>query len=56
LAKAVKIVLDDKKVDAVLVILTPQAMTNPTKAAIAIGELQEKLKNRSSHPGWVATA
>ena len=42
LAKAVKIVLDDKKVDAVLVILTPQAMTNPTKAAIAIGELQEK--------------
>ncbi len=42
LAKAVKIVLEDKNVDAVLVILTPQAMTNPTSAAKAIGELQEK--------------
>jgi acetyltransferase len=40
LAKAVKIVLKDKNVDAVLVILTPQAMTNPTLAAEAIGALQ----------------
>ena len=44
LVKAVKIVLDDKNVDAVLVILTPQAMTNPTAAAKAIGELQEKTR------------
>jgi acetyltransferase len=39
--KAVKIVLDDKGVDAVLVILTPQAMTNPTTTAKALGELAE---------------
>ncbi|MCX6583957.1 MAG: GNAT family N-acetyltransferase [Candidatus Aminicenantes bacterium] len=37
--KAVKIVLEDKGVDAVLVILTPQAMTNPTTTAKALGEL-----------------
>lgn len=37
--KAVKVVLDDKGVDAVLVILTPQAMTNPTTTAKALGEL-----------------
>jgi acetyltransferase len=40
-ARSVKIVLDDKNVDAVLVILTPQAMTNPANTAKAIGELQE---------------
>ncbi|MBN1917277.1 MAG: bifunctional acetate--CoA ligase family protein/GNAT family N-acetyltransferase [Verrucomicrobia bacterium] len=39
IAKAVEIVLDDAGVDAVLVILTPQAMTNPTTTAKAIGEL-----------------
>jgi acetyltransferase len=39
LAKAVKIVLDDKNTDAVLVILTPQAMTNPAAAAKAISEI-----------------
>ncbi len=39
--KAVKIVLEDKGVDAVLVILTPQAMTNPTTTAKALGELAE---------------
>jgi len=43
-AKAVKIVLDDKNVDAVLVILTPQAMTNPTNTAKTIGELQQGTK------------
>ena len=36
-AKAVEIVLKDKNVDAVLVILTPQAMTDPTATARAIG-------------------
>ncbi len=37
-AKAVEIVLKDKEVDAVLVILTPQAMTDPTATAIALGK------------------
>jgi len=41
LARAIKIVLDDPGVDAVLVILTPQAMTNPDAAAKAVGELAE---------------
>ena len=36
-AKAVEIVLKDKNVDAVLVILTPQAMTDPTATAQAVG-------------------
>lgn len=40
LAKATSIVLKDKNVDAVLVILTPQAMTNVKAAAMAVAELQ----------------
>jgi acetyltransferase len=44
IAKAVKVVLEDKNCDAVLVILTPQAMTNPANTAKAIGELQETTK------------
>jgi len=39
--EATKIVLDDPKVDAVLVILTPQAMTAPTETARAICKLSE---------------
>lgn len=39
--KAVQIVLGDPGVDAVLVILTPQAMTNPVSAAKAVGRLTE---------------
>jgi len=39
IAKAVNIVLEDKNVDAVLVIITPQAMTNPTSIAKAISKL-----------------
>ena len=39
--KAVQNVLADKGVDAVLVILTPQAMTNPTSTAKALGKLAE---------------
>ncbi len=39
--KATQIVLQDQGVDAVLVILTPQAMTNPTAAARAVGKLAE---------------
>ncbi len=38
-AKATEIVLNDPEVDAVLVILTPQAMTKPTHTAKAIIEL-----------------
>ncbi|MGD0898741.1 MAG: bifunctional acetate--CoA ligase family protein/GNAT family N-acetyltransferase [Thermoguttaceae bacterium] len=41
-AKAVEIVLKDKQVDAVLVILTPQAMTDPTATAKAVGEVAAK--------------
>lgn len=37
--KVTQIVLDDAGVDAVVVILTPQAMTNPTATAKAIGKL-----------------
>ena len=37
-AKAVEIVLKDKNVNAVLVILTPQAMTDPTATAEAVGQ------------------
>lgn len=41
IVKAIKIVLEDPGVDAVLVILTPQAMTNPTAAAKAVAQLIE---------------
>lgn len=41
MAKAVNIVLNDKGVDAVLVILTPQAMTKPSNVAKLICELGE---------------
>ncbi len=41
-AKATEIVLTDENVDAVLVILTPQAMTAPTETAIAITQLADK--------------
>ncbi|HEX3054493.1 MAG TPA: acetate--CoA ligase family protein, partial [Aggregatilineaceae bacterium] len=41
LAKATELVVKDKGVDAVLVILTPQAMTDPTASAKAIAGLME---------------
>ena len=41
ITKAVQTVLDDKGVDAVLVILTPQAMTNPTLTAKALSEVAQ---------------
>ena len=41
IAKATETVLKDKGVDAVLVILTPQAMTDPTATAKAVGALAE---------------
>lgn len=39
ISKATQIVLEDKGVDAVLVIITPQAMTNPVATAKEIGSL-----------------
>lgn len=44
IAKAVSIVLEDGGVDAVLVILTPQAMTSPEATAREIARLNEKSK------------
>ncbi len=41
IAKATQIVLGDPGVDAVLVILTPQAMTNPTPTAAEIARLSQ---------------
>lgn len=41
IAGATEIVLKDENVDAILVILTPQAMTEPTKSAIAISKLAD---------------
>jgi acetyltransferase len=41
-AKALKIVLKDRGVDAVLVILTPQAMTDPTATARAVGQVTQR--------------
>ncbi|MDX9905149.1 MAG: bifunctional acetate--CoA ligase family protein/GNAT family N-acetyltransferase [Bacteroidales bacterium] len=40
-ATATRIVIDDPNVDAVLVILTPQAMTNPTATALEITKLAD---------------
>jgi acetyltransferase len=40
-AEATGIVLADSEVDAVLVILTPQAMTDPTATALAIAEMSK---------------
>ncbi|MBL6944163.1 MAG: bifunctional acetate--CoA ligase family protein/GNAT family N-acetyltransferase [Bacteroidales bacterium] len=42
ISQATSIVLDDENVDAVLVILTPQAMTNPTTTAQAIVDISAK--------------
>ena len=38
-ARAVEVVLGDPQVDAALVILTPQAMTDPTETAARVGEI-----------------
>ena len=42
--KATEIVLADPNVDAALVILTPQAMTDPTTTAKALAELKDKVR------------
>ena len=43
-AKAAQILFDDKSIDAVLVILTPQAMTNPTAVASELNKISEGYK------------
>jgi len=39
IAKAAQFLVEDKNIDAVLLILTPQAMTNPTAVAIEISKI-----------------
>ncbi|MFW6259803.1 MAG: GNAT family N-acetyltransferase, partial [Tangfeifania sp.] len=51
-SKATEIVLEDDNVDAVLVLLTPQAMTDPTKTAEAIAEMAGKT-SKSIMTGWL---
>jgi acetyltransferase len=42
IAKAVELVINDDNVDAVLVILTPQAMTNPVAAALELSKIAKE--------------
>ena len=54
-AKAAEIVLRDKEVDAVLVLLTPQAMTDPTATAQAIANMS-KNTTKSIMTSWLGGA
>ncbi|HPE75356.1 MAG TPA: bifunctional acetate--CoA ligase family protein/GNAT family N-acetyltransferase [Draconibacterium sp.] len=54
-AGATEIVLEDEKVDAVLVLLTPQAMTDPTETARSISQLAAKT-TKSIMAGWLGGA
>ncbi len=54
-AKATEIVLEDEHVDAVLVLLTPQAMTAPTETAEAIAEMAYKT-SKTIMAGWLGGA
>lgn len=54
-AGATEIVLEDPNVDAVLVLLTPQAMTAPTETAEAIAALATKT-SKSIMAGWLGGA
>jgi acetyltransferase len=54
-ARATEIVLEDKNVDAVLVLLTPQAMTAPTETAEAIVEMSAKT-SKTIMAGWLGGA
>jgi acetyltransferase len=54
-AKATEIVLEDENVDAVLVLLTPQAMTAPTETAEAIAEMAAKT-SKTIMAGWLGGA
>ncbi len=54
-ARATEIVLEDEKVDAVLVLLTPQAMTSPTETAEAIAKLASNT-SKSIMAAWLGGA
>jgi acetyltransferase len=54
-AGATEIVLEDENVDAVLVLLTPQAMTAPTETATAISQLAAKT-TKAIMAGWLGGA
>ncbi len=54
-AKATEIVLEDENVDAVLVLLTPQAMTAPTETAQAIADLASKT-SKTIMAAWLGGA
>jgi acetyltransferase len=54
-AGATEIVLEDEYVDAVLVLLTPQAMTDPTETARSISQLAAKT-TKSIMAGWLGGA
>ena len=51
-AKAVEVVVKDKNVDAILVILTPQAMTDPTATAHAVAKVSAKA-NKPVIAAWM---
>ncbi len=53
--KATEIVLEDNRVDAVLVVLTPQAMTDPTATALAIADMS-KNTTKSVIAAWLGGA
>ncbi|NLB25244.1 MAG: GNAT family N-acetyltransferase, partial [Bacteroidales bacterium] len=54
-ARATEIVLEDKNVDAVLVLLTPQAMTAPTETAEAIVKMSTKT-SKTIMAAWMGGA
>ncbi len=54
-AKSTEIVLEDENVDAVLVLLTPQAMTAPTETAQAIAGLASKT-SKTIMAAWLGGA
>lgn len=54
-AKATEIVLEDDSVDAVLVLLTPQAMTAPTETAEAISKIALN-STKTVMAGWLGGA
>ena len=54
-AGATEIVLEDENVDAVLVLLTPQAMTAPTETAVAIAKIAANT-TKSIMAGWLGGA
>src|SRR5690554_6420749 len=54
-ARATEIVLEDEVVDAVLVLLTPQAMTSPTETAEAIAKMATKT-SKTIMAAWLGGA